>query len=264
MLQLTGTGDLIQVVTSASADIEPHVSFVENNAGVISPQRLNTASITTATTTTILTSPSASRQYRVNTITLRNNHGATSCDVTVQHTDGSNVETLIKVTLLAGESLIMDERGAWYHYDVNGAEYPKVVGVASRTEMETATSLVKAVTPGRQHYHPGHPKFRCRAQLINAIPMLTGGYNVTSITDTGAGRATFNINVDFANTNYCIAAQIERTATTLTVTNLKYCNVRNATQAAGSYEIEVYDGTATTHVQEDANSWHTFAMGDAV
>jgi len=46
------------------------------------------------------------------------------------------------------------------------------------------------------------------------------------------------------------------------VTNVKYCNVRSATPAVGSYEIEVYDGTAVTHVQEDAASWHTMALGD--
>jgi len=262
MLQLTSTVDLVRVVTSAAADIEPHASWVDNNAGVITPGRTNTASIVSATTTTVVASPASGVQRRVKTLSLRNNHGSTACDVTVDHTDGSNAETLIKVTLLAGEALVMDEWGAWKHFDINGGEYPRLPAIATQAEMEAASSLIAGVTPGRQQFHPGHPKFWCRADLVNAVPVLSGSYNVTSVTDTGAGRATFNINVDFSNTNYAILATVERTATTLTVTNVKYCNVRSATPAVGSYEIEVYDGTAVTHVQEDAASWHTMALGD--
>lgn len=263
MLQLTGTSDLVQVVTDAVADIEVHASWAENNAGTITPGRTNTASITTATTTTVVGSPTSGRQYRVTVLNLRNNHGSTACNVTVQHTDGTSTETLIKVNLLAGESLTMDKNGVWHHYDTNGAEYPPSLGFASKTEMETGTSLVKVVSPGRQHYHPGHVKFWADVELVNAVPVLKDGYNVTSITDSGAGLATMTIATDFNNTNYAIQAQIQRTATTLTVTNLKYCNVRNATQAAGSFLVEVYDGTATTHVQEDVLAWYAFALGDA-
>lgn len=263
MLQLASTSDLIQVVTSAVADVEPHASWVDNNAGVITPGRTDTPSITSATTTTVVGSPGASQQRRVVALSLRNNHGSTACDVTVQHFDGTDTATIIKVTLAAGEALVMDARGEWHHLDTNGAEYPRAVEVASRTQMEAATSLVVPVTPGRQHYHPGHPKFWCIARLVNAVPVAQAGYNLTSVTDTGAGRATFNVNVDFANANYSIQCQCERVSTSLTVTNLKYANIRNATPAVGSFEVEIYDGTATTHVQEDANSWSVFALGDA-
>src|SRR3972149_3108259 len=99
MLQLTGTSDLVQVVTDATADIEVHASWVENNAGTITPGRTNTASIVTATTTTVVGSPAGSVQRRVKLLSLRNNHGSTACNVTVQHTDGTNTETLIKVNL---------------------------------------------------------------------------------------------------------------------------------------------------------------------
>ena len=37
MLQLTSASDLIRVVTSAAADIEAHVSYVNHDAGAITP-----------------------------------------------------------------------------------------------------------------------------------------------------------------------------------------------------------------------------------
>lgn len=262
MLQLTSASDLIRVVTSAAADIEAHVSYVNHDAGAITPARTNTASIVTATTTTILASP-ASGQHRVVLLSLRNNHGSTACDVTVRHEDGTEIETLIKVTLLAGEALVMDRNGKWTHYAVDGGEYPLVPSAASRTEMEAATSLVVASTPGRQHYHPGHPKFWCHAIQTTGIVFLLDSYNLTSLTDTGPGRLTHTIAADMASTSYAIQAMVQRPGTSLSVSSLKYCNVRNATQAVGSFEVEVYDGTAVTHVQEDTHNIYAMALGDA-
>jgi hypothetical protein len=158
----------------------------------------------------------------------------------------------------------MDSRGEWHHYATDGGEYPAVPTIASRAEMEAATNLVTGVTPGRQHYHPAHPKFWCHAATSTGTPFVLDSYNLTSLTDTATGRLTFNVNVDFGNANYCIQASVQRSSTSLTVTNLKYQNVRNGTQAVGSFEVEVYDGTATTHVQEDPNDIYAAAQGDAV
>jgi hypothetical protein len=262
VLQLTGTSDLIRVVTGAAADIEVHASWVENNAGTITPGRTNTASIVTATTTTVVGSPASGVQRRVTALSLRNNHGSQACDVTVTHEDGTNTVSLIKVPLLAGETLEMDSRGEWHHLDVNGAEYHPAVAVATQAEMEAGSSLIVGVTPGRQHFHPGHPKVWCAVRLVQSGPFIVGAYNITSITDGGAGLTTFTIATDFSDTSYAISATVERPSTSLSATNVKYSNIRNATQAAGSFLIEVYDGTATTHVQEDAYSWYAMALGD--
>jgi hypothetical protein len=263
MLQLTGTSDLIRVVTSAAADIEVHASWVDNNAGTITPGRTNTASIVTATTTTIVGSPSANIQRRVVSLSLRNNHASTSCDITVDHTDGTNADTLIKVTLLAGEALIMDSEGEWHHFDSSGNEYQRSVAMATRSEMESASSLVVGVSPGIMRYHPGIVKAWASIKMINGVPLLVDGYNLESITDTAAGQMSFDFVENFANANYCLQALIERTSTSLTATNLKYCNIRFGSQIAAGALIEVYDGTATTHVQEDPNAYCFICLGDA-
>lgn len=122
MLLLTSTSDLIQLVTSATGDIQVHASWVDNNAGTITPDRKNTA-IATATTTTVVPAPAASTQRNVKALQITNNHAANSCFVEVRHTDGATPAELIGVTLLPGENLGLREDGSWVHRDANGAAY---------------------------------------------------------------------------------------------------------------------------------------------
>lgn len=123
MLLLTSTSDIIRVVTGASVStITVHTSYVDNANGTITPLRTNT-NISTATTTTIVPSPSASTQRNVKLISITNNNATTSCQVTVQHFDGTDSIDLMGVTLKAGENLICDENGNWHHHDLQGAEF---------------------------------------------------------------------------------------------------------------------------------------------
>lgn len=259
MLLLTSASDLVRVITSATADIEVHASWADNLSGAITPGRTNTASITTATTTTVVDSPAGSTQRNVRHLNIRNNHGSTSCNVTVFHTDGTTQEDLFKVVLLAGEALVFDQDGKWRHYAVSGGLYPKSsANAATQAEMETATDVVKNVTPGRQHFHPGHPKAYC-----SSAPATTpfAAYNITSST-ISAGLNTVTIATDFSSANWCCIVSCGRSASSLTVTNLKYAAVRSATQAAGSVVVEIWDGTATTAVQENPETFHMVGYGD--
>jgi hypothetical protein len=123
MLLLTSVSDIIRIVTVAAVTtIGVHASWVDNAAGTITPGRTNT-NITTATTTTIVTSPAASTQRNVKGLVIENNSAATSTQVTIQHFDGTTSCDLFSVTLLAAENLNMDETGAWHHRDAQGAEY---------------------------------------------------------------------------------------------------------------------------------------------
>ena len=185
MLLLTSTSDIVRVVTGTTgADVECHASWVDNNAGTITLGRTNTASIVTNTTTTIVGSPGASTQRNVKHLSARNNHASTSTDVTVEHFDGTTAETLYKATLLPSESLTRDEEGWWHHYDANGGEYPTSANLATQADMEGAASLINVVTPGRQHFHPGHPKFWVKCGTTGNI---LASYGVTTVTDTGVG-----------------------------------------------------------------------------
>jgi hypothetical protein len=106
MLLLTSTSDLISLVTSSTATIDVHASYVDNASGTITPGRTNTATISSASTTTIVGSPAASTQRNVKTIIICNRSASTSCVVTVKLTDGTNNNQLVSTTLQIGEELI--------------------------------------------------------------------------------------------------------------------------------------------------------------
>jgi hypothetical protein len=122
MLLLTSTSDIVRVTTSAAGDIQVHTSFVDNNAGTITPDRRNW-NISTATTTTVVPSPGASTQRNVKGLYITNNSATVTNFVEVQHFDGTTSSELMGVTLLPGENLVLREDGSWAHRDANGGEY---------------------------------------------------------------------------------------------------------------------------------------------
>lgn len=108
MLLLTSATDLLQVQAQAagsptSISLDVHASWVNNNAGTITPDRKNT-SITSEALTTVVTSPVAG-QHNVQTLTVRNKHASDPAYVTVRHTDGSTPVELPKVLLSPGDLL---------------------------------------------------------------------------------------------------------------------------------------------------------------
>ena len=123
MLLLTSISDVVRLVTSHASQIEVHASWVDNASGTITPNRQNTI-ITTAGTTTIVPSPAASTQRNVKHLNITNDHASQSCNVTVEHTDGTNAIEMMAFTLLPGENMIFNEEGRWAHRDAQGAEYP--------------------------------------------------------------------------------------------------------------------------------------------
>jgi hypothetical protein len=108
MLIVTSTTDSIQMVTTAAVATHVQASWVDNNAGTITPGRTNTIA-STATTTTIVAAPGAGVQRNVRLLTVRAVGGAQG--VTLQHTDGTTVVQLLNVALASGESVVMDELG---------------------------------------------------------------------------------------------------------------------------------------------------------
>ena len=108
MILLTSTSDKLQVSTSSGADVDVHATYVDLSGTTVTPSRLNSI-ITTATTTDIVASPASSTYRTVKSIFIRNVDATTANDVTVQHTDGTNVVEFIKVTLNAGYVLHYDE-----------------------------------------------------------------------------------------------------------------------------------------------------------
>ena len=124
MLLLTSTSDIIRLITgTATSTIEVHASYVDVSGSTITPGRTNTR-ITAAATTTIVASPAASTQRNVKALYVTNNSPGTSCNVAVEHYDGTNAVELMQFILLPGENLGYREDGSWVRRDAQGAEYP--------------------------------------------------------------------------------------------------------------------------------------------
>lgn len=79
-----------------------------------------------------------------------------------------------------------------------------VIEIAIQSEMEAGSSTSLAVTPGRQHFHPGSAKGWAKA---NTAGGAEASYNVTSITDAGVGNATCNWATDFSSAAYAPIVQ---------------------------------------------------------
>lgn len=266
MLIGSSTSDKLQVVTSAAADIEVAGSYITINTA--SPPVVQgasvlpviLASIVSATTTDIV-GGAASAIRRVMECSLRNNHASTACDVTLQRTDGTNTDTVIKVTLLAGETLLYNG-ATWLHYDVNGGLYPSVGNAATQAEMEAGTATNKYVTPQGVNWHPGVAKAWGVHAVSAGVPQMTATWNVTSVTDSAVCRVTPVIATDFSSsTGYAILYGFQCNTTTYSATTTALIpTVRNATPTVTQFTIDLVEidiGQTT-----DPAAWYWAAFGD--
>ncbi len=123
MLLLTSVNDIVRVVTGqAVSTITVHCSYIDHNSGVFTPGN-DEYNITTAATTTIVSSPSSGTTRNVKAIFITNNSASASCTITVQVFNGTIATDLMGVTLLPGENCIFNANGDWTHHDSQGGEY---------------------------------------------------------------------------------------------------------------------------------------------
>jgi hypothetical protein len=273
MLNLALTTDKLALITSAAGTVDVHVSFVDDLADAMTAGKQNTAT-TTATTTDICAAPAGSTVRNVKFISIRNKDAALTNVVTVHFNANATLYQLIKCTLLIEEELVCRE-GVWFHYDSNGGVYGQALPVASDTvvggiqiavqsDLEAATSLTQAVTPGRQHFHPGMAKFVCFTTGTTTPAMQTPpSYNMTSITDAGVGRLTVTIATDFSSANWaCLVSGVDISTTLTAIALSNDFHVRFATMASGSVEANCHDATATTNALADPSGFAVVGFGD--
>lgn len=133
-----------------------------------------------------------------------------------------------------------------------------LIEYAVETEMESASSNTRAVTPGRQHFHPGHCK------IVTTVDGDGVGieydYGVNTITDTAVGDMTVNYDTSFATTDYCVQVSCER-ATGSAWADQRIVTVRTGGKATGSVRCICYDTTNTGHLLADPVNWFVCCWG---
>lgn len=180
MLLLASTSDLLRVVTSAAITTDVHASWIDVNGSTVTPGRTNTL-ISTATTTTVVGSPASSTFRTVKTLTIRNRHASTAQDVTVLHSDGTNIPELIKATLSAGDALHYDEHNGFTVRDLFGR-------IKRRSD-----TLFPAATPSFTTVVLGSDQTNNNA-VANTIADVTG----LSFAVTNGNRYWFRFLIQFA------------------------------------------------------------------
>jgi hypothetical protein len=259
--------DSISVISSATCDIDSVVAYADAPDPILTASDVDcenqVANITTATTTTVVSAPgSGARNFKHGC--WRNAHASSSCDLTFQFNRSGTLYELLKVTLLAGESLVFDD-GTWFHYDTNGGVYGQAlpaasdtvtggIRVATQAEMEAASSLVLAVTPGRQQFHPSAAKFW--VLFTGNSTTVLASYNTTSITD-GTSEATVTIATDFSSANWAPVATAIGAASTAAGARLASARAL----AAGTAIVFCVDAQATSALA-DPTSWSVVGFGD--
>jgi hypothetical protein len=123
---------------------------------------------------------------------------------------------------------------------------------ATAAEMEAAAANDVFLSPGRQHFHPGHPKMWGYATVSGGTPTLQADYNVVGITDTGLGTLDAEIETDFSSANW--AAQLA-TASPDTTVRIPTLNA----QTAGTLSMRCEDEDDTS---QDPSAWSFMGLGD--
>lgn len=218
MLLLTSTSDIIRIVTgSAVSTITVNTSWVDNASGTITPGRTNT-NITTATTTTIVGSPGASTQRNVKGIYITNNNASSSCQITVQHFDGTTSTDLMGVTLLAGENCIFNADGEWSHHDSQGADYtyagPPTVNLGITGTL--AESMPRQLCPEVNTTAPASGTLAMQLIYLKAGTLVS---NITIASATTAAGTPTNYFFALYNINRSLLAQSANQTTTAWAAN---------------------------------------------
>ncbi len=124
---------------------------------------------------------------------------------------------------------------------------------ATQAEQETGTSTTVAVTPGRQHFHPGHPKCWAVITVAAGVPTLQTSYNITSITDTAVGALTITIATDFSSGYWSCVATATDSSEVVRRTIHRVDNV------AGSVLLRCFRTDSTLN---DPDGWNFVGFGD--
>jgi hypothetical protein len=117
------------------------------------------------------------------------------------------------------------------------------IEIATQAEMETGTDATRAVTPGRQHFHPSAAKAWIRFSGDGTTN--NGSYNVSSLTDSGAGLWTVNFTTAFSGVGYAVSATSIRSGSQLPMTP--------TLAVASSCSLEVVNSAFSANVDSSGN-----------
>lgn len=202
---LTGTANQILITNGTGETGNPTIGFdstirmsdsaleVVDDMDATKKLKFQCSGITTATTRT-LTVPNAS-----GTIALTSDFA----DSTFRVYDNSDTSKLLAFEL-SGITTATTRTLTVPNSSGTIALTSDIPVVAAQSDQETGTSTTTFVAPGRQQYHPSAAKGWVSYTHVTGTPTIYSSYNVTSLTDNGAGDVSINFTTNFSNANYTV------------------------------------------------------------
>lgn len=136
---------------------------------------------------------------------------------------------------------------------------PGIAELAVQSELETATDVARIVTPGRQHFHPAHPKMWGHVTVSGGPPTISTSHNLTSITDTAEGILTATIATDFSSANWCPGMTPEHNGVDVDTLGA----IDDGGIAAGTVRFLAWQtGQSASPSLVDPLSWNFWGFGD--
>ena len=143
---------------------------------------------------------------------------------------------------------------AWTFYNASGeALVQHAESEATQAEMEAETAVAHFVPPDLVKNSPGVAKGWVRIAAAGTI--VSGDYNVASITDTGTGHRVIVWDADFADTNYAVLGHSFFDSGAGPIIDFDAANI-----AVGSIPFRIRTSDATYSVADVASS--NMAFGD--
>jgi hypothetical protein len=120
-------------------------------------------------------------------------------------------------------------------YQFQGSAWvQKLNKAATQAQQEAGSSALAIVTPAVQHFSPSAAKCWATVTYSGGTPTLASSYNITGITDTGAGQLTITIGTDFSSADWAaLAMAVSSFASAVLSTVIQ-------SQAAGSIQIGTF------------------------
>jgi hypothetical protein len=110
---------------------------------------------------------------------------------------------------------------------------------AAQSDMETGTSTTTIVTPGRLHFHPGHPKAGGNLDGTGTPAFRAGDYGMGAVTDNGTGLYTLAFDTSFSDTTYWLTGWA-RNSSDSTITMGALTANQTGTKSAGSISVKSF------------------------
>jgi hypothetical protein len=248
-LLLATTNAYIEVVTSAAQALHTHADIINSSS---SGQTVATQNeiISTATTTTIVSSPSSGNVSNIKQLSLYN-AGSGNNTVTVEHYDGITTVTLRSLVLLPGYSLTYEEGQGWYVETASG----QILNAVANGAVNMVTSSSALVPTSTSSFVMGGMGALITPAKSGNIEATLYGYLTSSAITVDEG-----IILQLAYASGSSGPSYQAAATGTVVGKATEYSVPTAAGAAADVRAPVSLGALITGLQVGTTYWVDFQM----